>query len=598
MKFIYNSREKEHKNPFGAVREGTKVHFFVESDVDKVFLHGFSDTLEMQKTDKGFEIDVIPKLDCGLIFYTFEAIADEITYLYGKAKDGSHAVPNGEPYQLTVHKNADTPDWFKGKVMYQIYVDRFFKGDTKDTRLRDGILMHSSWNDKPVYVKNDLGAIEVWDFFGGNIDGVIQKLDYISGLGVDVIYLNPVFESPSNHKYDTSDYSKIDRMYGNEETMARLVAEAGKRGIKIMLDGVFSHTGDDSLYFNKYKTYGEGGAYNDKNSPYFSWYRFEEYPDKYDCWWGVTDLPAVDELAPSYQDYLLNEQNGAVVKWMRAGIMGWRLDVADELPDEFIKKLKDAVKKANPEAVLLGEVWEDASNKISYGVQRKYILEDSMQSVSDYPMRDALISMLIGQSRAMDFAQTIAHIQENYPKDVFLSLMNMTGTHDTVRLLTLLGEAPEASGITTWQQRNYVLPEDKMRIAQSRLMLYFSAIFTLPGNPCIYYGDEIGLQGYADPYNRGTFDWDLQNSRTVDFVRKLSEIRKQIIDGDVFLRFNEESSVLEYSLETKTDTHKVYMNHKNETAEVECAKEKALLLHNAEILGDQLKLLPYSVAVF
>ena len=598
MKFIYNSRKKEYKTPFGAVKNGTEITFFVKTDAEHVYLHGFGDALEMQKREGGFRVSVTPAIDCGLILYTFEAIWDGQKYLYGKSEIGAQAVPGGEPYQLTVHKNADTPDWFKGKVMYQIYVDRFFNGDTKDTELREGILLHTSWDDKPVYVKNDLGVIELWDFFGGNIDGVIQKLDYLKGLGVDVIYLNPVFESPSNHKYDTSDYSKIDRMYGNEDTIARLVEEAEKRGIKIMLDGVFSHTGDDSVYFNKYKTYGEGGAYNDPNSPYADWYRFEEYPDKYDCWWGVTDLPAVDELAPSYLDYLLNEKDGAVIKWMRAGIMGWRLDVADELPDEFIKKLKDAVKKANPEAVLLGEVWEDASNKVSYGTQRKYILEDSMQSVSDYPLRDALIALLTEKSEPKDFAETIMRIQENYPRDVFMSLMNMTGTHDTVRLLTLLGEAPDAAGMTTWQQRNYMLPDDKIKTARSRLMLYFAAIFTLPGNPCIYYGDEIGLQGYADPYNRGTFDWNSQDTQTVDFIKELADIRNKIIDSDVFVSFDGESPILEYSLQSKNAKYKVCINYKNETVEVELAKEKALLLHNAEIIDDKLLLMPYSVAVF
>jgi pullulanase len=282
-----------------------------------------------------------------------------------------------------------------------------------DTKVRDGVLLHSSWNELPVYVKNDAGEIVIWDFFEGNLDGVIQKLDYLKSIGVDIIYLNPIFESSSNHKYDTADYSRIDMMYGNEDTLKRLVSEADSLGIKIMLDGVFSHTGDDSIYFNKYKNYGEDGAYNNTSSKYYSWYTFEKYPEKYDCWWGVKALPCVNELEPSYMDYLLNEKDGAVIKWMRAGIAGWRLDVADELPDEFIIKLKEAIVKVNPEAVLLGEVWEDASNKVSYGAQRKYILNNSLNSVSNYPLRDGLIALLTGKLGVNEFAASIMKIREN-----------------------------------------------------------------------------------------------------------------------------------------------------------------------------------------
>lgn len=583
MKFFFDSRNKKYKQPFGALKSGSKVAFCVISDADSIFIHGFGEPVEMEKKDNIFSAVITPNIAFGVVFYHFEVIKNGIVFLFGRGDKTGIAVKDGKPYQLTVHKNNANPDWFCGSTIYQIYVDRFFKGKLDEVRERDHALIHTTWNDKPLYIKNNNGEVVAWDFYGGNLSGVIQKLDYLNSLGVDIIYLNPVFESISNHKYDTANYNEIDRMYGTTKTLKRLIDDAANYGIKIMLDGVFSHTGDNSIYFNKYKHYGDGGAYNDPNSVFCDWYTFEKYPDKYDCWWGVTSLPCVKKLTPSYLDYLLNENYGAVIKWMKLGIAGWRLDVADELPDEFIKKLKDKILKVNPQAVLLGEIWEDASNKVSYDMPRNYILENSLDSVSNYPLRDSLILLLTDRCLPSDFAETVMMLQENYPKNVFLSLMNMTGTHDTIRLMTVLGDAPDPKTLTTWQQREYMLPDAQKKLALQRLCLYYIILYTLPGNPSIYYGDEICLEGYKDPYNRSTFDWNSKHTIITGLIQKLSKLRKNLNTKSGFVQFNDNSSMLSYDVCSSRTRYTVYVNVSSQPIKKECTVSTIPFLHNATV---------------
>ncbi len=588
MQLIYDAWDETYKKPFGAVRQGEAVTLTIKTDANAVRVVGLGAPAAMEKIEGGFKFSFVPEKEKGLYFYHFEADFGGGICRFGKCENSGQACENGRDFQLTVHSNASVPEWFKGKTMYQVYVDRFFKGDDKDTEQRDHVLMHTSWDEGPVYIKNDQGEIVLWDFFGGNLAGVIEKLPYIKDLGVDIIYLNPVFEAVSNHKYDTADYSRVDRMYGTEETLKRLTAAADSVHIKIMLDGVFSHTGEDSIYFNKYQHYGKGGAYNDKGSPYYPWYHFKKFPDDYDCWWGVKALPAVNELDPSFMHYLLDEKDGAVTKWMKAGVAGWRLDVADELPDAFIRALKTCVTKANPEAVLLGEVWEDASNKVSYETPREYILGQALDSVSNYPLRDALIDMLTGRGSAQDFANAVMTLQENYPRDIFLSLMNMTGTHDTSRLVTLLGDAPASDTLTTWQARTYRLPQKRMKLAKLRMMLYFLVLFTLPGNPCIYYGDEIGMQGYKDPYNRGTFDWENNDESLTGWVKQLGMLRKELGTKAGFVRFARTDGVLSYDVATVNGSYSVYINLGFDPVDIPNLKRKTVLAYQATVLEETL----------
>lgn len=204
------------------------------------------------------------------------------------------------------------------------------------------------------------------DFFGGNFQGITEKLPHIASLGATVLYLNPISKAFSSHRYDTGDYKTPDPMLGTEEDFATLCQEARKLGIHVILDGVFSHTGSNSLYFDRYRAFGGHGAYADPQSPYRSWYQFYHYPDSYHCWWNFDTLPCVNKMDPTYLDYVIDGPDSVVAHWLRLGADGFRLDVVDELPDAFVLRLKRRIREIKPDALLIGEVWEDASNKIAY----------------------------------------------------------------------------------------------------------------------------------------------------------------------------------------------------------------------------------------
>ncbi len=266
--------------------------------------------------------------------------------------------------------------------------------------------------------------------------GVISKLSYLKSLGVTAIYLNPIFEAHSNHRYNTADYLKIDPLLGNEEDFRALCAEAAKLGMGIILDGVFNHTGDDSVYFNRYGRYPGLGAAQSRDSAYFTWYDFQKWPEQYRCWWNFTTLPGVNENNPAFAEFVTGK-GGVLEHWLAAGASGFRLDVADELPTPFLEKIRRTIKAAKPEALLVGEVWEDASNKTSYGERRHYLEGNELDGVMNYPFRNAIIAFLKG-SGAQAFKEAVMTILEHYPKPCIDVLMNLLGTHDTPRILTEL----------------------------------------------------------------------------------------------------------------------------------------------------------------
>jgi pullulanase len=394
--------------------------------------------------------------------------------------------------------------------MYQIFIDSFNRENTVSQLLnvkKNGFI-YSDWYDEPMYIKDKEGNIIRWAFYGGNLDGVIRKLPYLKELGVTCIYLNPIFEAASVHKYDTANYLKIDPMLGDDEKFKELCEKAMKANIRVVLDGVFSHTGEDSMYFNKYGNYPNLGAYESKASPYFSWYKFKNFPNDYECWWGVKALPNVNELQTSYLDYIINSKDSVLNKWVNLGASGWRLDVADELPDEFIECFKCKLKETNEEAVLIGEVWEDASNKISYNCRRKYLLGKELDSVMNYPFRSLVIDFFRGYIDSYYFNRKIMSLYENYPKEVFYANMNLLGTHDTERLLTL-----------------YLNHSHCESIAVNLVKLSALLQFTFPGVPCIYYGDEAGLVGGKDPNNRKTYPWNRENFELLSWYKKITKLR-------------------------------------------------------------------------
>jgi cyclomaltodextrinase / maltogenic alpha-amylase / neopullulanase len=384
-------------------------------------------------------------------------------------------------------------------------------------------ILRADWGGEPLWEPDEHGRINEYDYFGGDLNGITQKLPELKALGVTCIYLNPIFEAHSNHRYDTADYLKIDPLLGDENDFALLCERALENGIRVVLDGVFSHTGADSRYFNKNRRYPPDGAYNSKKSPYYPWYKFNHWPDDYKSWWGIEILPEINEEDPAFIEFIAGE-NGIARKWLNAGASGWRLDVADELPDRFLEAFRKAVKSEKPDVYILGEVWEDASNKSSYGCRRRYLHGHQLDSVMNYPFSSALIEfMQSGSAEVLE--QRLLGILENYPPPAIHTLMNHIGTHDTVRVLTLLaGAAPVDTG-------KHARAREKLNAGQMTkgiaLMKLITALqFTLPGVPCVYYGDEAGMQGGQDPFNRGCYPWGSENRELLAHYKALGEIRK------------------------------------------------------------------------
>jgi cyclomaltodextrinase len=554
----HNSQDISYRSPFGAVPAGQEIMIRIlvksEQPSSEVVLRLWERSNEEkiipmalinENPDNGnrvYETFVTPEHH-QVLWYYFKIQYEGTFYYYSRPDNlyGGAGCLSKRPhhsYQITVYRvDFNVPKWYRQGVMYQIFPDRFRKGEDMQTEafikndiLNKDIIFHDNWDDVPNYLPDPLtGKILNNDFFGGNIQGIIEKLDYLKDLGITIIYLNPIFKSYSNHRYDTGDYLSIDPMLGDSEAFRFLCNQAGKRGIAIILDGVFSHTGSDSIYFNKNGNYPGIGAWQSKDSPYYPWYRFQKHPDEYDCWWGIRTLPNVDEMESSYMDFIIRNEDSVIKHWLRNGASGWRLDVVDELPDKFIKELRKAVKEINPEAVIIGEVWEDASNKISYGTLREYLLGEELDVVMNYPFRSMLLNFLLGSLSGEDLRRGSLTMYENYPKEAFYGAMNLIGTHDVTRLRTILGEAPipAETGITSSDQATYRMSEEQKVLADKRQRLAVIMQMTLPGVPSIYYGDEAGMEGYSDPHNRRTYPWGKEDQIMIQWYKRLIGLRNQ-----------------------------------------------------------------------
>ncbi len=401
------------------------------------------------------------------------------------------------------------PRWMTEGVMYQIFPDRFARSKNYPVPAMDkDHFLREDWGGTPNHLPDEKGIIKNNDFFGGNLQGIIEELPYLQDLGVTVIYLNPIFEAYSNHRYDTADFMKIDPMLGTEDDFRELCGKAKEAGMRVILDGVFNHTGSDSVYFNKYGRYPEVGAYQSEDSPYFKWFRFIEYPAKYESWWGIDTLPHVNETDPGYMDYILNNSDSVIRHWLACGASGFRLDVVDELPDEFLDRFREVVKEYDEDAVIIGEVWEDAATKVSYGQKRRYLEGDQLDSVMNYPLQKGIISFFNGLISGNRLSQIVEGLMQNYPETVFYGLMNILGTHDTARILTVF--------------------EEQGGHAQQKLFASILIWALMPGIPCIYYGDEIGMKGGRDPFNRGCFVPDKGDKDILLHYKKLMTFRKKL----------------------------------------------------------------------
>ncbi len=559
MQLYHNSQDTNYRNPFGAVAVNTTVSIKLKvedtSCTPEVLLRLIKgkdeEFLPMHAVDETYYAVSFSTGDYpSLLWYDFIVKENGKTWYYANNDERLGGVgilrtePRANSYQITVFdKDYRTPAWFRDSIMYQIFPDRFY-GVHENGQIfqkRPEYAIHYDWYEGLSGHRHPVeNGLACDDFYGGNLKGIQAKLPYLKSLGVGVIYLNPIFDAYSNHKYDTADYKTIDPMFGTENDFSALCQEAEALGIRIILDGVFSHTGADSIYFNKYGNYGESsGAYRDWHSPYHSWYQFADFPD-YQSWWGCSNLPNVNEMEDSYLDYILRSDDAVIKKWLQKGASGWRLDVADELPDAFIKILRTEVKKTDPDAVIIGEVWEDASNKTAYSVQREYLLGHELDSVMNYPFKDQVLAYLMFNTDAAEMNRRILSQMENYPPQTLYALMNILGTHDTMRVKSLLGGMSEDCQTARLTSGNEELATARLRLGSFLQMTFY-------GVPCIYYGDEVGMEGGKDPYNRGTYPWRHVDISLREWYQRLGTLRNQTLclksgyftpvyaEGDVYI---------------------------------------------------------------
>lgn len=569
MRINHQSRDLRYRKPYGATPCDTYVDLHIDlldnlEEVDFILLNYAYGLKEFTEGKIMMQLDVTdpertpgryhvrlrtPGLPC-LLFYWFEIrkLDKSVLYASRKSDNSGDAITTAKPpryqanvsrlplpYQITVYeKNFTVPDWYAGKIMYQIFPDRFKRGADYDYEKK----INSHHSDQRIYQKNWDAEVDIYgkepegykalDFFGGTLQGIREELDYIREMGVSIIYLNPIFSSRSNHRYDTADYMTVDPVLGTNKDFSDLCQAAKERGIRIILDGVFSHTGADSIYFNKYGHYPDKGAFQSllekSYSPYFNWYNIHQDASAitYDSWWGFEDLPAVQENDLTFRDYILG-QNGVIRTWLARGASGFRLDVSDELPDSFLQEMRLVVKDQDPEAVILGEVWEDASNKVSYGAYRDFLLGRTHDNVMGYPFRQAVTDFFKEYIAADELNNYLENIREHYPPAAFASSMNLLGSHDTARFITTVAGSPDPGNREL--QINMSLTDEQR---QEGLRLLYLATFlqmTYPGTPSIYYGDEIAMEGYRDPFNRRTFDWTKKNLSIREKLAELGQLR-------------------------------------------------------------------------
>ena len=549
---IHDSAKRMFRDPPGAVTGGTEVTLSLK--IDKLFIEqaalcmlrdGATERHMLLPGDDVLRAHyTVPDEGEGggcVLWYWFEIVLQGGAVCYYGAEppytSGLGRIYRNPPpaFQITVYDPGfATPDWAKGAVMYQIFPDRFRMGDENGVRAgveyhrgkgRTEIELRENWDGLPVYEAKDGQKYYMpSDIFGGDLEGIRQRLPYLADLGVTVVYLNPIFEAASNHRYNTGDYLQVDPILGGAEAFRRLVGDAAKAGIRILLDGVFSHTGDDSLYFNKYGRYDSVGAYQSKDSPYFGWYRFGAYPEKYDSWWGFESLPEVIEEDEGWQEFMIDGEGSVVKRWIGEGAAGYRLDVADELPDGTIEKIREAVKEADPEAFLLGEVWEDATTKQSYGRQRAYALGRGLDSVMNYPFLDRTIEFLKGKIDAWHYCRFLEHQRNTYPAPMYYTLMNLISSHDVCRARSVLSADFDARSMPRGEQAGFRLSAEEYGLGGRRQRLAAAIQFSLPGIPSVYYGDEVGMTGLLDPFNRRPFCEE--DASLPGWYRRLSAIRR------------------------------------------------------------------------
>ena len=586
MRILYDSQKQIHKTPFGTLVPGQEctLHVHIPVQVGTVaarceFFHensapAWSFPMTKSGIRGAYEIYEckfsLPRT--GLFFYHFVIEKPDSSFRLFKYGNDTN-MESGAQWQLScVPADFTTPDWAKGAVIYQVFPDRFYKQGKCDlTGKLEPYTVHENWDEEVSWQPTAEGLVLNNDFYGGNFRGITEKMDYIASLGATILYLNPISKSFSSHRYDTGDYKTPDPMLGTQEDFVSLCNAAHARGIKVILDGVYSHTGSNSLYFNKDNTFPGIGAYQSTHSPFYSWFTFHHYPDSYNCWWNFDTLPTVKKMDPAFVNYIISDEDSVVAHWLKLGADGFRLDVVDELPNEFVKLLKDRIRQIRPDALLIGEVWEDASNKIAYGVRRRYFTDGVLDSCMNYPFRTAILNFLLEKDGGEDFCNAIMTVLENYPSQVVACNMNMLGTHDTVRILTALADSFEGS---RQEQAKRRLSPAQRELAKERLLIASFLQYMLPGAPSLYYADETGMEGHKDPFNRRTYPWGKEDRQLLEHHKQLGQLRKEhtaLQLGDLEF-FQAGSQKLGFRRSHRDQTLRIYVNYGNEPWEIPAGK--------------------------
>ena len=582
MRILYDSKEPQYKLPFGTLQPGQDclLHIHIPTTVDTTAVE-----IAVQKENGAPEKTVPMTLErvcgaydiyqgnlvletCGLYFYYFRITTRTGGFRLFKYGDDTN-MEAGSLWQIScIPADFTTPDWAKGGVIYQVFPDRFHKaGECDLTGKLEPYTVHEHWDEEVSWQPTQEGLVLNNDFYGGNFRGIAEKMDYIASLGTTILYLNPISKSFSSHRYDTGDYKTPDPMLGTEEDFAAMCEAAHAHGIKVVLDGVYSHTGSNSLYFNRDRTFPGEGAYQSQNSPYYSWFTFKNWPNSYKSWWDFDTLPTVDKMHPDFIRYIITEEDSVVAHWLKLGADGFRLDVVDELPDAFVLLLKRRIRQIKPDALLIGEVWEDASNKSAYGVRRRYFVDGILDSAMNYPFREALLHYLWDRDGGYGLKNTVMTIAENYPPQVLLCNMNLLGTHDTPRILTALVDQFQGS---RQEQANRFLTPEQWEQAKEKLLMASFLQFMLPGAPSIYYGDEAGMEGHKDPFNRRTYPWGRENPELMRHFRRLGQMRKEIEAlrlGDIRF-FSAQDGRVGFTRSWEGKKYRVYCNRSGEVWDV------------------------------
>ena len=597
MRILYDSKLAIYKTPFGTLTPGQSctLHIHIPAQVGCTHVtcilshdggsHAQDVLLKRQRRKGPYEIFSgafsIPAE--GLYFYYFYVHTQTGGFRLFKQGDDTNMEAGGLWQISCVPTDFHTPQWAKGATFYQIFPDRFHKSGKCDlTGKLEPYTVHRSWNDEVQWKPNAQGMVLNNDFYGGNFRGIAEKLPYIAQLGTTAIYLNPICKAFSSHRYDTADYKTPDPMLGTQEDFAQLCQQAHELGMRVILDGVFSHTGSNSLYFNREGNFDSCGAYQSQQSPYASWYTFYQWPDNYHAWWGFDTLPTVNKMDPSFLEYVITGEDSVVAHWLNLGADGFRLDVADELPDEFLQLLRQRVKAINPEALVLGEVWEDASSKIAYDKRRTYFTAGELDSVMNYPFRNAIIQFVRGYDSGAGLKETVMSIAENYPPEVVLCNMNLLGTHDTPRILTALVD--DFDGSREEKARRH-LSRNQLDVAYDRLRTASLLQYTLPGSPSLYYGDEAGMEGYRDPFNRRPYPWGREVPELLSHYQRLGRLRREheaFRMGDIQF-FAAQDKHIGFTRSYEGKTFRVYCNRSGDCWEV--PPGKPIMGYNIQVLA-------------